>query len=150
MRFFEKWIEISLYNSEKKTIDGFHQRQLSDGMEEFSIQTSILYPSFRRSNHLSSPLLIRTTRFCFELSSARCRQSCLITFLRKSSLASMASLVFLTVLNFFGESQHFPIFRECLCRSVRKNLHIFICAQKKSFVNTKMDFWGNPKTKNSF
>ncbi len=110
----------------KKSVHGFHQWQLSDGMKEFLIQASILYQSFRPPNYPSSTLLIRTTPFCFELSAVGLRMK------RKSSLASMASLFFsyvmcsLKVLNFLWQRSTFSHFRECLCKSVRKILHIFI------------------------
>jgi len=77
----------------KQSIDGFHQWQLSEGMEYFLIQASILYQSFQHPNHpsriQSSSLLIHhdlVPNSPLPAVGLEMKRKCFTTFLRKPNI----------------------------------------------------------------
>ncbi len=163
---FKKWLGISRYKSEEKTINRWippvaaqwrYGRIFNPGFDSLS--------KFSTSNHPSSPLPISTTLFCFELSSARCRlrvETKMPYYIFAKTWHSNYSKKFaafrgftcflenvmcsLTVLNFLWQRSTFSHFSRMFMQKCSDNFYTFSFAiTNKYFVKTKMDFCKNPK-----
>ncbi len=137
----------------KQSIDGFHQWQLSEGMEYFLIQASILYPSFRRSNHPSSSLPISTARFCFEMSCCRLRDKAKFPYyvFAKKFAGFYGFTCFSHDFEFsLAKANILPFFANVYAEVFANIFTFSFVLTRKSSVKTKMNFWENPKTKSLF
>jgi hypothetical protein len=110
---------------------------------------------FEPPNYPSSPLPISKTRFCFELSSARCRhrdKAKLPYYIFAKKFAGFHGFTcFSHGFEFsLAKVNIFPFFANVYAEVFAKIYTFSFVLKRKSFVDTKMDFWENPKTKNSF